>query len=103
MDAKSLVSRLLGKRLEDYRRFREHLLFFSRRTITNVLTQYGFEVLKIKSNPHTFQLGMLLERLTIYNRFIFGNVKRLFDLLKLNGVNISINFGTKMIVHARKP
>jgi 2-polyprenyl-3-methyl-5-hydroxy-6-metoxy-1,4-benzoquinol methylase len=103
MDAKSLVSRLLGKRLEDYRRFREHLLFFSRRTITNVLTQHGFEVLQIKSNPHTFQVGMLLERLTIYNRFIFGTVKRLFNLMQLNSVNVSINFGTKMIVHARKP
>lgn len=102
MDSKSIVSRLLGKRLEDFRRIREHLLFFSRRTITHALNRYGFEVLKIQSNPHTFQLGMLLERLTIYNRFVFGNLKRLFDILKLSKINISINFGTKMIVYARK-
>lgn len=102
MDSKSLVSRLLGKRLEDFRRTREHLLFFSRETISAILAHYGFEIVRIQSNPHTFELGIFLERLTIYNRFIFRTLKRLFDFLKLSRINIHINFRTKMIVYARK-
>jgi 2-polyprenyl-3-methyl-5-hydroxy-6-metoxy-1,4-benzoquinol methylase len=102
MDSKSLVSRLLGKRLEDFRRTREHLLFFSRETITKILKQYGFEVIKIKSNPYTFELGILLERLTIYNNFIFRTMKQLFDFLKMSKINIHTNFGTKMVVYALK-
>ena len=102
MDSRSLVSRLLGKRLEDFRRTREHLLFFSRETITNILANYGLKVIKIKSNPHTFEIGILLERLSIYNRFIFKTIKHLCDLLKLSKITIHINLGTKMIVYARK-
>ena len=103
MDSGSFMSRVLGKRLEDFRRTREHLLFFTRKTITTVLQKYGFEIIEIRYNPHTFALGMLLQRLTIYNRTIFSSVKYLFDLCKLSNVNIHVNFGTKMIVYARKP
>jgi 2-polyprenyl-3-methyl-5-hydroxy-6-metoxy-1,4-benzoquinol methylase len=102
MDSRSLVSRLLGKRLEDFRRTKEHLFFFSRETITNILAKYGFEIIKIQSNPHTFEMGILLERSTIYSRPIFRAIKRLFDLLKLSKINIHVNLGTKMIVYARK-
>ena len=61
VDAESWSSRLLGKRLEDFRRTREHLFFFSRETIRAVLVRHGFEVLHIRSIGHTFDLGFLLE------------------------------------------
>jgi SAM-dependent methyltransferase len=102
MDSRSLVSKVLGKRLEDFRRTREHLLFFCRRTIRNVLERHGFEIIKIESNPHTFEVGILLERLSIYNRPIFATMKRLADLLRLSKLTIHVNLGTKMIVYARK-
>ncbi|WP_419947527.1 class I SAM-dependent methyltransferase [Candidatus Palauibacter sp.] len=43
MDSDSLVSRVIGKRLEDFRRTREHLYFFNRRTIRAALERAGFE------------------------------------------------------------
>ena len=73
-DAESAMSRLLGKRLEDFRRTREHLFFFGRETITDILDERGFDVVSIRSLGHTFDLGFLLERLTLYNRPIFESL-----------------------------
>ena len=55
MDSESLMSRLLGTRLEDFRRIREHLYFFSRESLTKVLERAGFQVYAIKSHGHTFE------------------------------------------------
>jgi len=102
VDAESLASRIIGKRLEDFRRTREHLFFFGRRTIRNVLEQHGFDVLSIRSIGHTFDLAFLLDRLTLYNKTIFGALRRLVVKLRLGTSQIYINPGTKMIVFARR-
>ena len=103
VDADSLVSRLLGKRLEDFRRTREHLIFFGRQTIRQVLEQHGFEVTAIRSIGHTFELAFLIERLMLYNRPLFGALRRAVVGLGLGGRQIYFNPGTKMIVFARRP
>ena len=102
VDAESWTSRLLGKRLEDFRRTREHLYFFGRRTMRAVLAKHGFEVLAIRSIGHTFDLGFLLERLTLYNEPVFGALRRAVTAVGLGSMQIYLNPFTKMIVFARR-
>lgn len=102
VDAESLVSRIIGKRLEDFRRTREHLIFFSRATLTRVLRDHGFEVMHVRSIGHTFDLGQLIDRLALYNRAVFGRVRALVDRTGLASVQIYINPFTKMIAFARR-
>ena len=102
VDAESWSSRLLGKRLEDFRRTREHLFFFGRRTMREVLERHGFDVIAIRSIGHTFDLGFLLERLTLYNEPLFGALRRAVTAIGLGSVQIYLNPFTKMIVFARR-
>jgi SAM-dependent methyltransferase len=100
-DAESPVSRLIGKRLEDFRRTREHLFFFGRRTLAQILAEHGFEVIRIRSIGHTFELGFLLDRLALYNRPLFGSLRRIVTSLGLAQTSIYLNPLTKMIAFAR--
>lgn len=100
-DAESFVSRLIGKRLEDFRRTREHLFFFGRRTLAQILAEHGFEVIRIRSIGHTFELGFLLDRLALYNRPLFGGLRRIVTSLGLAQTSIYLNPLTKMIAFAR--
>jgi 2-polyprenyl-3-methyl-5-hydroxy-6-metoxy-1,4-benzoquinol methylase len=101
-DAMSPVSRLIGKRLEDFRRTREHLFFFSRDTMTSTLEDHGFDVLSIRSIGHTFELSFLLNRLELYNRTVFSALRWMVERLGLGAVQVRINPLTKMIVVARR-
>ena len=104
VDSGSCVSRLLGKRLEDFRRVREHLFFFNRSNIARLLRQQGFLVLSTSSIGHTFILGHLYERL----RLMYPTRARVPAFLRslgerLKNRTISINPRTKMILFAQKP
>ena len=102
MDSDSLVSRLIGKRLEDFRRTREHLFFFSRETLSRLLRERGFEVVRIASVGHTFDLAFLLERLTLFNRPLFAAIRWLVVRAGLGHHQVYVNPRTKMIVFARR-
>lgn len=103
MDSRSFTSRLLGKRLEDFRRTSEHLYFFSRKNITQILEQNGFEVLHIHSQGHSFPLGVLAQRISNMIPAVGVFLKGLLLLLPfLKNVNIYLNPLTKMVVYARK-
>ena len=103
MDSESLTSRLLGTRLEDFRRIREHLFFFGRESLTNVLERSGFRVYKIASYGHTFELAFLMERMRIINRPVFGTARWLVEHMGMGRWRVSIDPHTKMIVYAEKP
>jgi 2-polyprenyl-3-methyl-5-hydroxy-6-metoxy-1,4-benzoquinol methylase len=102
VDAESLVSRIIGKRLEDFRRTREHLIFFSRSTLTRVLRDHGFEVMRLRSIGHTFDLGQFIDRLALYSRPVFGSLRTIVTRLGLASVQIYVNPYTKMIAFARR-
>jgi len=103
MDSDSLVSRLLGKRLEDFRRFREHLFFFGQKSIKTVLEHYGFEIQDIYSIGHTFQLRMLLDRIeAVYSPILARIFRKLVYPKWLLDANFHVNPRTKMIVFAKK-
>ena len=102
VDAESIVSRLIGKRLEDFRRTREHLVFFGRDTMHRVLREKGFEVVSVRSIGHTFEIAFLLARLELYQRQLFGALRRLVTRIGLGTKQVYLNPGTKMIVFARR-
>jgi SAM-dependent methyltransferase len=101
MDSTSFTSRLLGSRLEDFRRINEHLYFFDRKTIRAILEAKGFEVLQIASIGHTFEAGLLFSRIgtSIPSLRLLATLVR---ALRLEHLRISFNPRTKMIVYARK-
>ena len=102
VDAESWTSRLIGKRLEDFRRTREHLFFFGRDTLREALDRHGFEPLAIRSIGHTFELGFLLDRLALYNAPLFRALHRGLRAVGLASLQIYINPFTKMIAFARR-
>jgi 2-polyprenyl-3-methyl-5-hydroxy-6-metoxy-1,4-benzoquinol methylase len=102
MDSDSLSSRLLGKRLEDFRRTREHLYFFSRPTLTRLLEEEGFEVAAIRSIGHTFELGFLAERMRLISAPLGRLAQAIVNGSHLQHIQLYIDPHTKMIVYARR-
>ena len=103
MDSDSFVSRLLGRRLEDFRRTREHLYFFNRRTLRAGLEQAGFEVLRIDSYGLTIRLDALTKRVRLALPGVGAILERLVRWLGLSRQQIHFDPRTKMIVYARRP
>jgi 2-polyprenyl-3-methyl-5-hydroxy-6-metoxy-1,4-benzoquinol methylase len=103
MDCTSLTSRLMGKRLEDFRRISEHLFFFDRSNLTSILTKQGFEVLKSASIGHSFELRLLAMRLRAVLPLFGAPLVWLVKLLPFaGGWSIYVNPRTKFIVYARR-
>ena len=103
MDSDSLVSRLVGKRLEDFRRTREHLFFFNRTTIREALARAGFEVLRIDSHGLTIQVDFLAQRVRLAYPRTGAALERLVRWLRLSNRKLHFDPRTKMIVYARRP
>ncbi len=103
-DVGSLVARILGSRWEEFRRVREHIYFFSRRTMTEMLRRADFEVLRIESADKVFYLGPAMHRLKYYtwDGMITNAAAKLVYRLGLDKIRININPLTKMTVYARK-
>ena len=103
MDSDSFVSRLLGERLEDFRRTREHLYFFNRRTIRASLERAGFVVLRIESYGTTIRLDFLMKRARLALPRIGAAMERLVRAFRLSNRRVHFDPRTKMIVYARRP
>ena len=103
MDSDSLVSRLVGKRLEDFRRTREHLYFFNRATIREALRRVGFEVLRIDSFGLTIRMDFLTRRARLAYPRAGAALERLVRWLRLSQRKLHFDPRTKMIVYARRP
>ena len=102
-DSKSLVSRIIGQKLEDFRRLGEHIYFFSRKNLSDILIKHGFNILEIKSHGHTFELAHLINRIQApFPLFglLLSSVLRPFPLLQK--MNIYLNPRTKMVIYAQK-
>jgi 2-polyprenyl-3-methyl-5-hydroxy-6-metoxy-1,4-benzoquinol methylase len=103
-DAGSLVARVLGRRWEEFRRVREHVYFFSKRTLAEMLRKTGFEIVRTESANKVFYLGPAVKRLKYYtwDGGVTNAAARLVYRLGLDSVRININPFTKMTVYARK-
>jgi 2-polyprenyl-3-methyl-5-hydroxy-6-metoxy-1,4-benzoquinol methylase len=102
MDCDSTVSRLMGKRLEDFRRTREHLYFFTRSTLTTALEREGFEIIRIDSYGLPIRMDFLTRRVKLALPFVGTVLERMVKLLRLSSLQFHFDPGTKMLVYARK-
>ncbi len=103
MDSTSVTSRLMGKRLEDFRRIREHLFFFDRSNLSSILGKHGFDVVKVASIGHSFEMRLLASRLRATLPIVGAPMQwglRLFPFA--NDWSIYLDPRTKFIVYARK-
>jgi 2-polyprenyl-3-methyl-5-hydroxy-6-metoxy-1,4-benzoquinol methylase len=103
MDSTSVTSRLMGKRLEDFRRITEHLFFFDRANLSSILGMHGFDVLKVSSIGHSFELRLLASRMRATLPIVGAPMQwflRAFPFM--NGWSIYLDPRTKFIVYARK-
>ncbi len=103
MDMKSLIARLMKNQFEDAKRI-DHLYFFSKNNLIELLQKVGFEILEVKSCGRTFSLQLLASR-------IQPNFPTLSKLAKgflvifpfIKYMKIRVNPLTKFIVYARRP
>jgi len=101
-DSGSLVSKLLGRRWEEFRRAREHTYFFSRKTLSDMLKKTGFEILKIESAGRYFSLKSAVGRGKIYFKKTFMILEKMMNLLGIRNKKIFIDPHYKITVYARK-
>ncbi|OGV87216.1 MAG: hypothetical protein A3K19_12930 [Lentisphaerae bacterium RIFOXYB12_FULL_65_16] len=100
MDSDSPVSLLFGKRLEDFRRVREHLTFWTRRSIGRLLEERGFGVKRIRYYGHTFKLGFLAKRVSMCSAALGWLPAKAVAAFGIADVRIRLNPLTKMMVLA---
>jgi len=103
-DAGSWMARLLGRRWEEFRRVREHIYFFSRRTMGGMLRKAGLDVVRMESADKVFYLGPAIQRLKYYtwDGAMTSAVASLVYKLGLDKLRVNVNPLTKMTVYARK-
>jgi 2-polyprenyl-3-methyl-5-hydroxy-6-metoxy-1,4-benzoquinol methylase len=103
-DAGSWMARLLGRRWEEFRRVREHIYFFSRRTMADMLRKAGLDVVRTESADKVFYLGPAIQRLKYYtwDGAVTSAAARLVYKLGLDKMRVNVNPLTKMTVYARK-
>ncbi len=102
MDCDGIVSRLLGTRIEDFRRVREHVFFFTRRSIRDLLQKYGFDVIQIRYHGHYFRLGFLANRLKLVSPTFGALMRACVRGVGAEQMAVHVNPLTKMIVYARR-
>lgn len=101
-DAGSLASHILGKYWPEFKRIREHIYFFNKKTITTMLEKVGFKVLYIEGAGRIFNIVGLLNECKIYNYFIFDKLSKIANAIGLSKINLYIKPGYKIAVYARK-
>ena len=98
----SLCAKILGARWEEVQRVREHIYYFSGKTLKDMLELTGFEVLKTESAGRVFSVKSAIGRLNMYNQFLSRNLGKAADFLNLNNSKIYIDPRYKITVYARK-
>ncbi len=82
-DIDSLPARLTGRRWVGYKLSEEHIYYFSRRTLANMLTEAGFEIVHVRHVGKYVTLRLFLDRLSMYSPLIargLGVIERTFHL-----------------------
>lgn len=93
-DVNALIARIMGKNSPCY--LGQHLYYFSKKTLGQMLKKAGFEVLKIKAHSQFFHVNYVLEAISRYPVFAktlgrifkFPNFKKCFFVSSLFGLEI---------------
>lgn len=98
----SLAAKILGKRWEEFRRAREHIYFFSTKTLSEMLQKTGFTVLKTESAGRYFSLESAARRGKLYFKGIFSALEYIINILGIGNKKIFVDPHYKITVYARK-
>ncbi len=101
----SFIAKFWGKNWLLWNRT-DHLFFFGPRTFNEMLKNNGFEIIKTKSigfGGKYVSLGFVFERLTKYNKTLFGLLLRFIKKLRLANFVFYADWGDNFVVFARKP
>lgn len=94
-DAGGIVSKILGKRLEDFKRIYEHSFFFTRKTLIRAVESNNFSLVSSWSLGHTFEIGDLILRNGVLPKRVTLFIYRIFNFLKIDRFWIYFNPHTK--------
>ncbi len=101
MDVDSLASRLMGRRWPWYMDM--HLHYFSQKTMRQMLTQAGFNVIWSGVRGRRLRLGYVATRIGGLNRSLGNVAHKLRTGLKLAEVAVPVNFGDLFSAYAQRP
>jgi 2-polyprenyl-3-methyl-5-hydroxy-6-metoxy-1,4-benzoquinol methylase len=100
-DTESLDAKIMGKKWYGYKKIPEHLLFFNRKSITNLLERWNFEVIKIKRWGFYRDLNFMVEKLAGYDKsFSFGG--KLLRSFSLGEASLFWPFADFLVVAKKK-
>ncbi len=100
MDVDALFPRLARRRWPWYMQM--HLVYFSRRTLHNMLTKAGFRVVEMAPHRRVVRLSYLVSRVETYSRPAF---KALDYLVRVSGQGdclVAVDLGDIFVTFARK-
>ncbi len=100
IDIESAFARLLGRHWPWLMEM--HLFYFSPRTLSRMLKQAGFQVLRSHSQGRFLHLGYLATRLEGYNPPLARLLQNAFKRLGLADRSVPVNFGDLFTLYARK-
>lgn len=101
MDVDSLFARVAGSRWPWYMQM--HLVYFSRRTLTELLRREGFQIADVVSHTRRVRLSYLASRLEAYSQPAARAVGASLERLGLDRRTVGVNLGDIFTVVARRP
>jgi SAM-dependent methyltransferase len=101
MDVESWFPRLAGRRWPWYMQM--HLVYFSRRTLCEMLRREGFHIVDVSSHVRRVRLSYLASRLDAYAPPVARLVGRALERTGLADRTVGISLGDIFTVVARKP
>ena len=100
IDIESFFARAMGNRWPWLMEM--HLYYFSPRTLSKMLAQNGFHLIRSSAQGRYLRLGYFATRIEPYSKRIYRALDALVARLKLGGVAIPVNFGDLFTLYARK-
>jgi SAM-dependent methyltransferase len=100
MDVDSPFARLAGSRWPWFMQM--HLYYFSRATLTAMLSRAGFRTVRAAARGRVLRLGYLVSRLTPYSQQLAGRIETAARALHLTRRLVPVNFGDLFTACARK-
>jgi 2-polyprenyl-3-methyl-5-hydroxy-6-metoxy-1,4-benzoquinol methylase len=100
IDIESLFARVIGKRWPWLMEM--HLYYFSPRTLSKMLMQNGFKVVRASAQGRYLRLGYFVTRIEPYSKSLYRILGVMVARFNLGSVAVPVNFGDLFTLYARK-
>lgn len=101
-NAGSPAAIILGRWWPEFRRIKEHIYFFTKPTILNMLKKAGFDLMLMESAGRIFSITELLSECKIFNYRVFERLASVSDKIGFSGINFYVKPGYKISIYAKK-